>query len=51
MVLCTWLLKFHSEKCFDLTIGKNEGHKSSYHMIIDNVKHDMTQIEKIKYIG
>ena len=48
-----WLLKFHPEKCFHLTIGKNKGHKSNYHMIIDNVKHDddMTQIEEIKDIG
>ena len=46
-----WLLKFHPEKCFHLTIGKNEGHESNYHMIIDNVKHDMTHIEEIKDIG
>ena len=31
-----WLLKFHSEKCFHLSIGKNEEHESNYHMIIDN---------------
>ena len=46
-----WLLKFHQEKCFHLSIGKNEEHESSYHMIIDNVKHDMTHIEEIKDIG
>ena len=46
-----WLLIFHLEKCFHLTIGKNEGHESNYHMIIDNVKHDMTHIEEIKDIG
>ena len=46
-----WLLKFHPEKCFHLTIGKNEAHESNYHMIIDNVKHDMTHIEQIKDIG
>ena len=48
-----WLLKFHPEKCFHLTIGKNKGHESNYHMIIDNVRHDddMTQIEEIKDIG
>ena len=46
-----WLLKFHPEKCFHLSIGKNEEHESNYHMIIDNVKHDMTHIEEIKDIG
>ena len=46
-----WLLKFHPEKCFNLTIGIREGEESSYHMMIDNVKHEMTKIEEIKDIG
>ena len=46
-----WLLKFHPEKCFNLTIGIGEGEESSYHMMIDNVKHKMTKIEEIKDIG
>ena len=46
-----WLLKFHPEKCFHLSIGKNEEHESNYHMNIDNVKHDMTHIGEIKDIG
>ena len=46
-----WLLKFYPGKCFHLSIGKNEEHESNYHMIIDNVKHDMTHIEEIKDIG
>ena len=33
------------EKCF------HRGHESNYHMIIDNVKQDMTHIEEIKDIG
>ena len=41
-----WLLEFHHE-----TIGIAEGEESSYHMMIDNVKHKMTKIEEIKDIG
>ena len=37
-------------KMFSLN-NRDEGHKSNYHMIIDNVKHDMTQIKEIKDIG
>ena len=46
-----WLPKFHPDKCFNLTIGIGEGEESSYHMMIDNVKHKMTKIEEIKDIG
>ena len=46
-----WLLKFHPEKCFNLTIGIGKGEESSYHMMIGNVKHKMTKIEEIKDIG
>ena len=46
-----WLLKFHPEKCYNLTIGIGEGEESSYHMMIDNVKDKMTKIEEIKDIG
>ena len=46
-----WLLKFHPKKCFNLTIGIRESEESSYHMMIDNVKHEMTKIEEIKGIG
>ena len=46
-----WLLKFHPEKCINLTIGIGEPEESSYHMMIDNVKHKMTKIEEIKDIG
>ena len=33
-----------------LTIGIREGEESSYHMMIDNIKHEMTKIEEIKDI-
>ena len=40
-----WLLKFIF---LNLTIGIREGEVSSYHMTIDNVKHEMTKIEETK---
>ena len=49
-----WLLKFHPEKCFSLTIGKqDEDHldQFAYHMMIDKTKTFMTKVEDIKDIG
>ena len=45
-----WLLNFYPAKCFNLTIGIMEGKEFSYHMMIDNVNHEMTKIEEIKDI-
>ena len=34
-----WLLKFHPEKCFSLTIGKQDEDQFAYHMMLDKTKH------------
>ena len=46
-----WLLKFHPEKCFSLTIGKQDEDQFAYHMMIDKTKTFMTKVEDIKDIG
>ena len=46
-----WLLKFHTEKCFSLTIGKQDEDQFAYHMMIDKTKTFMTKVEDIKDIG
>ena len=46
-----WLLKFHPEKCFSLTIGKQDEGQFAYHMMIDKTKTFMTKVEDIKDIG
>ena len=45
-----WLLNFHPEKCFSLTIGKQDEHQFTYHMMIDKTKIFMTKVEDIKDI-
>ena len=46
-----WLLKFHPEKCFSLTMGKQDEDQFAYHMMIDKTKTFMTKVENIKDIG
>ena len=46
-----WLLKFHPEKCFSLTIGIQDEDQFAYHMMIDKTKTFMTKVEVIKDIG
>lgn len=46
-----WLLKFHPDKCFNLTIGKNDTDENIYHIRSQNENHSMTKVDNIKDIG
>ena len=46
-----WLLKFYSQKCFSLTIGKQDEQEFDYHMMMDNEIHPMIKTEENKDIG
>ncbi len=47
-----WLLNFHPDKCFSLTIGSLETSEHfTYNMIKDGNKHNLTQVDDMKDIG
>ena len=46
-----WLLKFHPDKCFCLTIGKEEVADFSYNITSDNKVYNMKNVDKMKDIG
>ena len=46
-----WLLKFHPNKCYSITIGKKEDKDHTYHISDKGTKYNMAQINDMKDIG
>ena len=47
-----WLLKFHPNKCYSITIGKKKEDKDhTYHILDKGTKYNMAQINDMKDIG
>ena len=46
-----WLLKFHQNKCYSITIGKKEDKDHTYHISDKGTKYNMAQINDMKDIG
>ena len=46
-----WLLKFHPDKCFSITIGNKYEYDFEYCITVDNQTYEMSKVEEIKDIG
>ena len=46
-----WLLKFHPDKCFRITIGKKKDYEFEYHITVENKLHEMSKVDEIRDIG
>ena len=46
-----WLLKFHPDKCFRITIGKKKEYEFEYYITVENKLHEMSKVDEIRDIG